>query len=271
MNKLPKIAIPVIIVVIILIIVISKTAVNISSGERGVLFVRFGGGVVTDEPALTEGFHIIMPWNDVFVYEVRQQTLNEKLKVLSSNGLDIRLDASVWFAPEPKTLGKLHQDKGQAYVDRLIRPSIRSATRAVIGRYTPEELYASKRESIQNEILSEANELLDDQFIDVRRVLVRDVTLPETIKQAIERKLSQEQESLEYEFRLAKAEKEAERQRIEAEGKARANEILSASLTNKILKEKGIEATRKLAESDNAKTVVIGSGEGGLPIILGNN
>ena len=146
-----------------------------------------------------------MPWNDVFVYEVRQQTLDEKLKVLSSNGLDIRLDASVWFAPQPEELGNLHQDKGEAYIDRLIRPSIRSATRAVIGRYTPEQLYASERESIQKEILSEAKELLDDQFIDVRRVLVRDVTLPQTIKDAIERKLSQEQESLEYEFRLDKS------------------------------------------------------------------
>ena len=271
MNRLPKIAIPVIILVIILIIVISKTAVNISSGERGVLFERFGGGVVTDEPALKEGFHIIMPWNDVFVYEVRQQTLNEKLKVLSSNGLDIRLDASVWFVPETENLGNLHQDKGEAYIDRLIRPAVRSATRAVIGRYTPEELYASQRESIQQEILSETDKILDDQFIDVRRVLVRDVTLPEKIKQAIERKLSQEQEALEYEFRLTKAQKEAERQKIEAEGKARANRILSASLTDKILKEKGIEATKKLAESDNAKTVVIGSGDDGLPIILGNN
>ena len=269
MNKLPKIAIPVIIVVIILIIVISKTAVNINSGERGVMFERFGGGVVTDEPALEEGFHIILPWNNAFIYEVRQQTLDEKLKVLSSNGLDIRLDASVWFAPEPKTLGKLHQDKGQAYIDRLIRPSIRSASRAVIGRYTPEQLYASERESIQNEILQEANELLDDQFIDVRRILVRDVTLPQTIKSAIERKLSQEQQSLEYEFRLTKAEKEAKRQKIEAEGKARANRILSASLTDKILQEKGIEATKKLAESDNAKTIIMGGGEGGLPVILG--
>ena len=61
MNKLPKIAIPVIIVVIILIIVISKTAVNISSGERGVMFERFGGGVVTDEPALKKVFTLLCP------------------------------------------------------------------------------------------------------------------------------------------------------------------------------------------------------------------
>ena len=92
-----------------------------------------------------------------------------------------------------------------------------------------------------------------------------------TIKQAIERKLRQEQESLEYEFRLISAQKEAERQVIEAQGKADANKILSQSLNDQILKDKGIEATLKLSESNNSKVIVIGSGDSGLPIILGNN
>ena len=108
------------------------------------------------------------------------------------------------------------------------------------------------------------------QHIQLNSVLVRDVTLPTAIKEGIERKLVQEQEALEYEFRLQKAEQEADRQRIEAEGKATANRILSASLTDRILQEKGIEATLKLAESNNAKVIVVGSGENGLPIILGN-
>ena len=87
MEKLPKIGIPIIIVAIILIIVIAKSAVTIDSGEAGVLFKTFGEGVVTDEPPMGEGFHIVAPWNKVFVYEVRQQELFEKMKVLSSNGL----------------------------------------------------------------------------------------------------------------------------------------------------------------------------------------
>ena len=105
----------------------------------------------------------------------------------------------------------------------------------------------------------------------VNEVLVRDVSLPATIKEAIERKLRQEQESLEYEFRLTKAQQEAERQRIDAEGKARANRILDASLTPLVLREKGIQATVELAKSSNAKVVVIGSGDDGMPLILGNN
>ena len=106
--------------------------------------------------------------------------------------------------------------------------------------------------------------------MQLNEVLVRDVTLPATIKDAIERKLRQEQESLEYEFRIEKAEKEAKKQIIEAQGKADANQILSASLTDKILQDKGIEATNRLSESPNSKVIIIGGGDKGLPIILGN-
>ena len=271
MERLPKIAVPLFIGIVILIILLAKSTVTIDSGEAGVLYRTFDGGVVTDESPLSEGFHVVAPWNKVFVYEVRQQSIDEEMTVLSSNGLEISLDASVWFQPEYETLGKLHQEKGEAYIQRLLQPAIRSATRAVVGRYNPEQLYASKREAIQQEIFDETNLLLDEQYVQVNEVLVRDVSLPSTIKDAIERKLRQEQESLEYEFRLSKAEQEAERQRIDAEGKAVANRILSESLTDKVLSEKGIQATLELAKSPNSKVVVIGSGDGGMPIILGNN
>ena len=268
--KIPK-SLPIIIAIIVVgIIFISKSAISIESGKAGVLFKTFGGGVVTDEPALGEGFHLIAPWNKVFVYEVRQQELFEKMKVLSSNGLDIQLEVSAWYMPQIDKLGDLHQQKGQEYLSRVILPSLRSAARSVVGRYTPEQIYSSKRDVIQNEVFDETKKILDDQFIQLNEVLVRDVTLPTTIKNAIEKKLKQEQEFLEYEFTIQKAEKEAERQRIDAEGKATANKILNASLSENILKEKGIQATLELANSPNAKVVVIGSSKDGMPIILGN-
>ncbi|MCK0179232.1 prohibitin family protein [Flavobacteriaceae bacterium S0862] len=270
MEKLPKIGIPIIIVAIILIIVLAKSAVTIDSGEAGVLFKTFGEGVVVDEPPMGEGFHIVAPWNKVYVYEVRQQELFEKMKVLSSNGLEIQIDASAWYEPVYNDLGNLHQSLGQGYLQRVIQPAIRSAARSVVGRYTPEQLYSSKRDAIQDEIYEETKKILEKQYVQLNEVLVRDVTLPNTIKDAIERKLKQEQESLEYEFRLVTAAKEAEKVIIEAEGKAESNRILSASLTDKILQDKGIDATMKLAESPNSKVIVIGSGKDGLPIILGN-
>jgi regulator of protease activity HflC (stomatin/prohibitin superfamily) len=271
MDKLPKIALPTILLIIVAIILVSKSAIVIGSGEAGVLYRTFGEGVVTDEPPLGEGFHLVAPWNKVFIYEVRQQEVFEKMKVLSSNGLDIQLEASAWFQPDYNALGKLHQEKSEDYKDRILLPAIRSAARSVVGRYTPEQLYSSKRDAIQNEIFEETKITVEDQYIQLNEILVRDVTLPPTIKDAIERKLRQEQESLEYEFRLVSADKEAQRQIIEAQGKADANRILSASLTDKILQDKGIDATLKLSESPNAKIVVVGSGDSGLPLILGNN
>ncbi len=270
MEKLPKIALPFIIVAIVLIVLLSKSAVTIASGEAGVLFKTFGEGVVVDEPPMGEGFHIVAPWNKVFVYEVRQQELFEKMKVLSSNGLEIQIDASAWYEPVYNDLGNLHQSLGKGYLQRVIQPAIRSAARSVVGRYTPEQLYSSKRDAIQDEIFEETRIILEKQYVQLNEVLVRDVTLPNTIKDAIERKLKQEQESLEYEFRLVTAAKEAEKVIIEAQGKADANRILSASLTDKILQDKGIEATIKLSESPNSKVVIIGSGDTGMPIILGN-
>ena len=270
MDKLPKIALPAIFALIVLVILISKSAVTIGSGQAGVLYRTFSGGVVTDEAPLGEGFHLVAPWNKVFIYEVRQQEVLEKMQVLSSNGLEIKLEASAWFEPKREFLGKLHQEKGTDYIQRVLLPTIRSAARSVVGRYTPEQLYSSKRDAIQQEIFEETQKIVDGEYIQLNEILVRDVTLPPTIKEAIERKLKQEQESLEYEFRLVTAQKEAEKVRIEAQGKADANSILSASLTDKILQDKGIDATIKLSESPNAKVIVIGSGESGMPIILGN-
>jgi len=271
MERLPKYVLPGILGFFVLIILISKSTITIGSGQAGVLYRTFGGGVVTEEPPLGEGFHIVAPWNRVFVYEVRQQELFEKMKVLSSNGLEIQIDASAWYQPAYEDLGRLHQEKSEQYVNRILLPAIRSAARSVVGRYTPEQLYSSKRDAIQQEIFTETQMIVEDQYIQLNEILVRDVTLPPTIREAIEKKLKQEQETLEYEFRLVTAEKEAERQRIEARGKADANRILSASLTDKILQDKGIDATIKLSESPNSKVIVVGSGDSGLPLILGNN
>jgi regulator of protease activity HflC (stomatin/prohibitin superfamily) len=268
--QLPKSLMPLIFLGIFLIIFLSKSTVTIEAGEAGVLWKRFDNGVVVNDPPLNEGFHVVAPWNEVIVYEVRQQELFEKMKVLSSNGLDIILETSAWYLPKYNELGKLHQEIGENYLERVIKPALRSAARSVVGRYTPEQLYASKRDVIQSEIFEETKKILDPQYVQLNEVLVRDVTLPATIKDAIERKLKQEQESLEYEFRLVTAQKEAEKQRIEAQGKADANRILSASLTDKILQDKGIEATLELSKSQNSKVVVIGSGKDGMPIILGN-
>ncbi|MCK0132106.1 prohibitin family protein [Flavobacteriaceae bacterium F08102] len=268
--QVPRGIVPIVIIAIIVIIFLSRSMVTIGSGQAGVLYETLGNGVVVDEPALGEGLNFVLPWNKVFIYEVRQQELSENMKVLSSNGLDINIDATAWYQPQSDKIGYLHRERGENYLDRVIKPAIRSAARSVIGRYTPEQIYSSKRDVIQKEIFDETKLILDDEYIQLNDVLIRDVTLPTSIKDAIERKLGQEQESLEYEFRLEKAAKEAKRQIIEAQGKADANRILSASLNDQILRDKGIEATLELAKSPNTKIVIVGSQKDGLPLILGN-
>jgi regulator of protease activity HflC (stomatin/prohibitin superfamily) len=123
---------------------------------------------------------------------------------------------------------------------------------------------------VENAIKDETASILKENDIDLRALLIRSITLPLQIKEAIENKLKQEQEALAYKFKLDKERSEAERMRIEAEGIAKYNQILTSSLTEKILQQKGIDATIELSKSANTKVIVIGSGENGLPLILGN-
>lgn len=271
-NALPKVGVGALALgagLLIALVIAFNASITIKAGEAGILFRTFGSGVDIDR-TYGEGFHFIAPWNDMVTYTVRQQESKDKMIVLASNGLDITLDVSTWFQPSYDQLPLLHKQKGVAYASVVVQPAIRSAARSVIGRYAPEEIYSTKRDAIQTEIFEETKRILGAQYVQVNEVLVRDITLPTAIKEAIERKLNQEQESLEYEFRLQKEQKEAERIRIQASGKAAANEILNASLTANILKEKGIAATLELAKSPNSKVVIVGNSEG-LPLILGNN
>ncbi len=256
--------------IIFIVVFWSRMTVTVDAGHAGVIFRLLGGGIDTTQ-TYSEGFHFISPLNKMVIYETRQQEIAEEMNVLSSNGLEISVDVSAWYKPEYAKLGLLHSKIGQDYLRRVVVPSLRASARSVIGRYTPEQIYSTKRDVIQVEIYEEAKNILDNKYVDLTQILIRSIILPPTIKSAIESKLKQEQESLEYEFKLEKAEKEAERQRIDAEGKAKANQILSASLTDKILREKGISATLELAKSPNTKVVIIGNSKDGMPLILGDS
>jgi len=262
----------VVIVVVLLVLLLfgGRMFLIIDAGERGVVFRPYTTGL-DKENIYGEGFHIIAPWNKMYVYNVREQQRDEPMDVLDKNGLSINLDITVRFNPIYNQIGDLYQQFGINYINVLVIPEVRSTVRQVAGRYTAEEIYSTKRSEVETAIKSETEEVLNDNYIDMRALLIRSINLPAQIKNAIEKKLTQEQEARAYEFRLQSAELEADRKRIEAEGISRYNEIISNSLTDNILKQRGIEATLELAESQNAKVVVIGSGDDGLPLILGNN
>ena len=140
-----------------------------------------------------------------------------------------------------------------------------------MGRYTAEEIYSTKRNEVETAIIDETANVLQDNDIDMRALLIRSINLPAEIKTAIETKLTREQESLAMTYINERERLEADRKLIEAQGIANYNRTVSASLTDNIIKLRGIEATNKLAESANSKVVVIGSGKDGLPLILGGN
>ncbi|HKK77465.1 MAG TPA: prohibitin family protein [Saprospiraceae bacterium] len=259
------------IIVIAILIFSSATFLTIDAGERGVLFKRFGGGLET-EKIYSPGFHVVAPWNKMFVYDVREKQIEETMTVLSSNGLNIALDATVRVNPTYSDIGFLHEKFGENYMNSLVRPEVRSSVRKIIGRYTPEELYSTKRDEVQTEIEEELENTLSSNYIALRAVLIRDIQLPEKVRTAIEEKIEAEQLALKYEYILDQERKEAERKTIEAQAKADANRILNASLTDKILQDKGIEATIELSKSQNSKVIVVGGdGSNGLPLILGGN
>ena len=255
---------------LILSMVLTRTTfMTIDPGQRGVLFKRFAGGIQVDR-IYDQGFHVVAPWNKMYIYDVRVDEALEEMKVLSKNGLDINVELSFRYNPVFDKIGFLHNEIGPDYVGRILKPEIRSATREVIGKYSEEELYSTKREAIQDEIFTRTRDAVKEKHLVLDAVLIREIELPQQIKSRIEEKLGAEQEALRYDYLLDQERKEAERKVIEAQAKADANRILNASLTSNILKDKGIEATMQLANSPNSKVVVVGGGDGGLPLILGN-
>ncbi len=257
---------------VVLLILFSNTLFkSIDAGERGVLFRPLAGGLDKDY-VYPPGLHLKAPWNTMYVYDVREKQLEEEMEVLSSNGLNIKVDVTVRVNPEYGKIGSLHEMFGKNYLTSLVSPEVRSSVRKIIGQFTPEELYSTRRDEVQQLIQSDLEKTLEDNYISLRASLIRDIELPEKVRSAIEEKIEAEQTALKYEYILEQERREAERKIIEAEAKAEANRILNASLTNNILRDKGIEATLELANSPNAKVVVVGGGDSaGLPLILGGN
>ena len=240
---------------------------TLNSGEAGVRYSPFGGTDLTT--TYGEGLQLHAPWVTVIKYTVRVDEQLENMTALSSNGLSISTEVSIRWRPDQEKLPLLHTTYGPDYYRKLIQPELRSVVREVVGEYTPEQLYSSKRTELQEQIFARVQESVQENFVRIEAILIRDVRLPDQIKVAIENKLKEEQEAERYEFTIQKERLEAQRKKIEAEGEAEFQRIITASLNDQFLRFKGIEATQQLATSTNAKTVIIGSGSDGLPLILG--
>ena len=251
--------------VVILVYFWNYIIITIKSGEAAILFRRFSGTEI--DTIYGEGLHIFNPLDTVYIYEVRKQVAFHEFDVISNKGLTVHLSLAMRYRPEYDLLGILHQRIGPNYLHRVILPQIESVMRKELGNYTAEQIYTNEAGLLTNAILTALDEV-GRNYVEVEDIIIRSIKLPVEIVTAIENKLKQEELMKSYEFRLQTAAKEAQRREIEAGGIREYHKIIDESLTGSILTHKGIEATERLATSANAKVVIIGSGENGLPIIL---
>lgn len=236
---------------------------TVGPGRGGVLWKASSG---TQNEVYGEGLYVIAPWNEMNVFDLRSMNRNEKLSVIAVNGLEMQLDASVRYHIIHDELVALEREIGPNYYEIILAPVLRSEARRVIGRYTPEELYSTKRDIIEREIREELRGKIAGRHIDLEAVLIRNIELPESIRDAIDKKLAAEQEVLKMKYVLDIARSTAEEKRIQAQGVADYNRAITASLSQQILDFERIQQIGRLAESGNSKTVVIGPG--GAPVML---
>ncbi|MGA8264505.1 MAG: prohibitin family protein [Ignavibacteriaceae bacterium] len=239
----------------------------VPAGHVGV--IDFFGNV--SDNTLYPGVNFVNPMANVVKFDARTQELKETMSVPSKEGLSIDLELSLLFSLSFENANKIYKTVGEDYVERIIVPQFRSVVRGVTAQYDAKALYTAEREQLSKQIETDLSKLVGPRGINIESTPMRQITLPPGLTSSIEEKLKADQDSQRMQFVLLKEKQEAERKRIEAQGIADFQTIVSKGISDQLLKWKGIEATEKLAGSQNTKIVVIGAGKDGLPLILGGN
>lgn len=291
-RRLPIIVIYLMVISLVGAILAPHVVVTVPSGHVGLMWKRFRGGTVLDPRQLKdEGLRILLPWDKMFLYDLRLQTTTDTYNAITKDGVSINATINIRFRLKHDAVPQLHQAIGPDYIARLVRPEIGSRMREVIADYTAEEVYSTKRQDVQKGIRGHTQKMLAektmertadqseygdaykipmDELLNLLDTLVLGIVLPPTVVNAINRKVEQYYLSEEYIFRVARERKESERKKIEADGISEFQRIVSQGISDSYLRWRGIEATLQLAQSPNSKIVVIGNSRDGMPIILGN-
>lgn len=252
---------------IIILFAVSLAFSIVPAGHVGVVDLF---GKVSDE-TLKPGLNFKNPLAKVVKLSTKTQEHLQKARVPSKEGLLVHLEISILFHLSPEKASAIYKTVGPFYRDVILIPQVRSVIRTVTAQYEAKALYTDKREELASKIKNQISDLVADRGIVVEATPLRDVSLPAKLAEAIEEKLKAEQESQRMQFILEKERREAERKTIEAKGIADFQRIVTRGISKELLQWKGIEATEKLANSQNSKMVIIGSGKSGLPVILNQN
>ncbi len=254
-----------IVVGIVLVILLGNPVRVIPAGHVGVK--DFFGNVSPN--VLTPGVNVVFPFTKVVKMSVKTQEVKETAEVPSKEGLTMDLEGSLLFRLDPARAADIYKTIGPNYQEIAVQPQIRTAIREVTATYEAKVLYSAERDKISRETLELFRKMSEGRGIITEAVLLRKIGLPAVVANAIQEKLKREQEAEQMKFVLQKESQEAERKRIEAQGVADFQRIVASGISQQLLEWKGIEATEKLALSQNTKVVVIGNPKSGLPIILG--
>lgn len=257
--------------------VMTACFIQIQPGEVGVkmLFGKIQDGV------LTEGLNVMNPMMDVRRFDIRTQNYtmsgvhnegekmgDDAIRVLSADGLEVTIDLTILFRLVPDKAPEILRTLGESYVDVIVRPLTRTKIRDFAAYYDAVSLYSTKRDEFQSRLFKAIGDEFALRGLVLEQVLIRNINLPESVKAAIESKINAEQESQKMRFVLDKEKQEADRKRVEAQGIADYQRILTASLTDKLLQYEQIKAQKELANSPNAKVIIMGRGNA--PLLLGN-
>jgi len=266
----------------VVIVVIGLLMSSVKVIEPGKVGVQSLFGKVQPD-VLESGLHFIDPIVEVTEFDARTQnytmsavstegdkTGDDAIRVLSSDGLEVTIDLSVLYRVTPSKTPFILQNLGPEYVEKIVRPVARTAIRDNAVAYEAVSLYSTKRAEFQTKIYGAIYTAFAKNGIELQSVLVRNITLPASVKASIESKINAEQDAQKMQFVLQKERQEADRKRVEAQGIADYQKILSTGLSDKQLQYETIKAQKEIALSPNTKVIILGNGKGA-PIILGKD
>jgi regulator of protease activity HflC (stomatin/prohibitin superfamily) len=255
--------------------VLSKSVVQINAGQIGVKSLF--GKVQND--VLGSGLHIINPLMEITRLDIKTENYtmsgihdegtksgDDAIRVLTSDGLEVTIDLTVLYKLLPSEAPRLVRETGEDYTDKIVRPLTRTKIRDNAVYYEAVELYSSKRDEFQQRIFNSIESDFKKRGLILEQLLVRNITLPESVKATIEQKINAEQDAQKMQFVLQKEKQEAERKRVEAQGIADYQRIINTGLTDQQLQYEQIKAYLEIAKSPNTKVIVMGKGNA--PVIL---
>ena len=264
-------------VVFIVLGITTSCVKQIDAGEVGVKTLF--GKVQPD--VLESGLHMVNPLLTIHRVDIQTQNYtmsgvhdegdvegDDAIRVLTSDGLEVTIDLTILYKPLPSEAPRLFKETGLDYKNKIVRPITRTKIRDNAVYYQAVSLYSNKRDEFQDRIFKDIEKNFQQRGIILEQLLIRNITLPSSVRTAIETKINAEQEAQKMEFVLQKEKQEAERKRVEAQGIADYQRIINQGLTSNQLQYEMIKAYKELATSPNAKTIIMGGGKNGTPVIL---